>query len=209
MPLPRLLGSLLSCRLLGQLPAFSRSPLEKEMATHSRNLAWKNPTDRGAWRATVRGAARVRHDLATKPSQGPVQSWACPSVCSMLINSALVSMRAQVRSSKNDFLSNSWVFAAQHGNWETWRVDMCIWETLLDPILFYFIVFGPAAWLAGSEFVNQALTLAPCSGSPEFQALELQGSCIPWVLLNVFIDCCYHCPEFRSFGPQLILLTNQ
>ena len=75
------------------------------MAAHSRNLAWKNPTDRGAWQATVRGAARVRHDLATKPSQGSVQSWACPSVYSMLINSALVSMRAQVQSSRNDFLS--------------------------------------------------------------------------------------------------------
>ena len=105
MPLPRLLGGLLSCRLLGWLPAFSRSPLEREMAAHSRNLAWKNPTDRGAWQATVRGAARVRHDLATKPSQGSVQSWACPSVYSMLINSALVSMRAQVQSSRNDFLS--------------------------------------------------------------------------------------------------------
>ena len=26
----------------------------------------ENPTDRGAWRATVHGVARVRHDLATK-----------------------------------------------------------------------------------------------------------------------------------------------
>ena len=32
-------------------------PLEKEMATHSRILAWKNPMDRGAWRATVHGVA--------------------------------------------------------------------------------------------------------------------------------------------------------
>ena len=24
-------------------------PLEKEMATHSSTLAWKNPMDRGAW----------------------------------------------------------------------------------------------------------------------------------------------------------------
>ena len=28
-------------------------PLEKEMATHSSILAWKIPTDRGAWQATV------------------------------------------------------------------------------------------------------------------------------------------------------------
>jgi len=32
-------------------------PLEKEMATHSSILAWKNPMDRGVWRATVPGVA--------------------------------------------------------------------------------------------------------------------------------------------------------
>ena len=32
-------------------------PLEKEMATHSSILAWKNPMDRGAWYATVHGVA--------------------------------------------------------------------------------------------------------------------------------------------------------
>ena len=31
----------------------------------------ENPMDRGAWRATVHGVARVRHDLATKPPQAP------------------------------------------------------------------------------------------------------------------------------------------
>ena len=35
-------------------------PLEKGMATHSSYL--KNPTDRGAWRATVKGSQRVGHD---------------------------------------------------------------------------------------------------------------------------------------------------
>ena len=37
-------------RSLGQ-----KDPLEKEMATPSSILAWGNPTDRGAWRATVHG----------------------------------------------------------------------------------------------------------------------------------------------------------
>ena len=37
------------------------------MATHSSILAWKNPMDRGAWRATVRRITRVEHDLVTKP----------------------------------------------------------------------------------------------------------------------------------------------
>ena len=37
-------------------------PLEEGMATHSSILAWRLPMDRGAWRATVHGVARVRHD---------------------------------------------------------------------------------------------------------------------------------------------------
>jgi len=41
-------------------------PLEKEMATHSSVLAWENPTDRGAWRATVHGVIRVGHELETE-----------------------------------------------------------------------------------------------------------------------------------------------
>jgi len=33
--------------------------LEKEMATHSSVFALENPNDRGAWWATIHGAARV------------------------------------------------------------------------------------------------------------------------------------------------------
>ena len=32
-------------------------PLQKEMATCSSILAWKNSMDRGAWQATVQGVA--------------------------------------------------------------------------------------------------------------------------------------------------------
>ena len=55
----------------GNLPAMletwvqslgQEDPLEKEMATHSSILAWKNPVDRGAWQATVHGVARVGHN---------------------------------------------------------------------------------------------------------------------------------------------------
>ena len=53
---------------MGSIPG-SEDPLEKEMATHSNILAWKNPMDREAWRATVPGVARVRHDLVTKQQQ--------------------------------------------------------------------------------------------------------------------------------------------
>ena len=40
-------------------------PLEKEVATHSSILAREeNPTDRGAWRATVHEVARVQTRLS-------------------------------------------------------------------------------------------------------------------------------------------------
>ena len=37
----------------------------------------ENPMDRGAWRATVHGAARVGHDLATKPSPAALEVILC------------------------------------------------------------------------------------------------------------------------------------
>ena len=45
-------------------------PLEKEMTTHSSSCL-ENSMDRGAWRATVHGVARARHDLATKLQPPP------------------------------------------------------------------------------------------------------------------------------------------
>ena len=39
-------------------------PLEKEMATHARIHAWKNPMDRGAWWATVRGVAKSQTQMS-------------------------------------------------------------------------------------------------------------------------------------------------
>ena len=41
------------------------NPLEEEMATHSSNLAWKNPMDKAA-RASVLRSQRIGHNLATK-----------------------------------------------------------------------------------------------------------------------------------------------
>ena len=34
-----------------------KDPLEEDMATHSIIVAWRVPTDRGAWQATVHGFA--------------------------------------------------------------------------------------------------------------------------------------------------------
>ena len=39
------------------------SPLEKEMATHSSILAWRNPMDRRAWQATVHGVTKSQTRL--------------------------------------------------------------------------------------------------------------------------------------------------
>ena len=41
----------------GSIPALEE-PLEEEMATYSSILSWEIPMDRGAWRATVHGAAK-------------------------------------------------------------------------------------------------------------------------------------------------------
>ena len=42
-----------------------KAPLEKEMTTHSSILAWKNPMDRGAFRAIVHGVAKSWIRLST------------------------------------------------------------------------------------------------------------------------------------------------
>ena len=41
-------------------------PLEMGMSTHSSILYLDSFTDRGAWRATVHGSQRVRHNLVTE-----------------------------------------------------------------------------------------------------------------------------------------------
>ena len=60
----------LQCRRPGFDPwVRKKKEMQKEMATHSSVLAWKNknPMNRGAWRATVHGVTGVGHDLATRP----------------------------------------------------------------------------------------------------------------------------------------------
>ena len=45
-------------------------PLEKEIETHLQYSCLGNPMDRGAWQATVNGAAKkARHNLATKTKE--------------------------------------------------------------------------------------------------------------------------------------------
>ena len=46
-------------------PGWGRSPGEGN-SNPLQHSCLENPTDRGAWQATVHGIARVRHDLATK-----------------------------------------------------------------------------------------------------------------------------------------------
>ena len=42
---------------LGSIPGWE-DPLEEGMATQSSLLAWRIPTDRGAWQATVHGVTK-------------------------------------------------------------------------------------------------------------------------------------------------------
>ena len=37
-------------------------PLEEDMATHSSILAWRIPTDKGDWQATVHGVTQSGHN---------------------------------------------------------------------------------------------------------------------------------------------------
>ena len=47
-----------TCNARDWVPSLGwKDPLEEGMATHSSTLAWRIPTDRGAWRAAVCGAA--------------------------------------------------------------------------------------------------------------------------------------------------------
>ena len=61
------LGASFVAHMVKSLPAMwetqvgflgQEDPLEKEMATHSSILVWKNPMDGGAWRATVHGVTK-------------------------------------------------------------------------------------------------------------------------------------------------------
>ena len=60
--------------------------LAKEMATHSSILGWKNPMNRGAWRATVHGVTKSQRWLSrhgpyiTKPNQFKINFCCCGSV---------------------------------------------------------------------------------------------------------------------------------
>ena len=51
---------------LGSIPGSGRSPGEGN-GNPLQYSCLENPIDRGAWRATVHGIARVGHDLGTKP----------------------------------------------------------------------------------------------------------------------------------------------
>ena len=53
-------------------------PLEEEMATHSRILAWENSMDRGAWWAAIHGVAKSQTRLGT---QHLLDSQRCANLC--------------------------------------------------------------------------------------------------------------------------------
>ena len=55
---------------LGSVPGSGRSPGE-ESGNPFYSSCLENPMDRGAWWDTVRGVARVVHELTTKPQSKP------------------------------------------------------------------------------------------------------------------------------------------
>ena len=59
---------------LGSIPGSGRSPGEGN-GHPLQHSCLENPMDRGAWRATVHGVARVGHDLVTKPAPLLHCSW--------------------------------------------------------------------------------------------------------------------------------------
>ena len=71
------LGNLVA-QMVKNLPAMQENrvqssgredPLEKGITVHSSLLAWRNPMDRGAWRATVHGVAKSRTQLKQRSMQ--------------------------------------------------------------------------------------------------------------------------------------------
>ena len=54
-----------NARDVGSIPGLGRSPGEGN-GNPLQHSCLGNPTDRGAWQATVHGVARVGHDLVTK-----------------------------------------------------------------------------------------------------------------------------------------------
>ena len=48
-------------------------PLEEGLATHSSILAWRIPTDRGAWQATVHGVTKSQTQLSNSAQHSTTQ----------------------------------------------------------------------------------------------------------------------------------------
>ena len=82
------------CRRCRLDPWVRKISLEKEMAMYSSILAWRNPMDRGAWWATIRGVTKSWTRLSTaQGSQVPstqllfscFSEWGscCPESCAL------------------------------------------------------------------------------------------------------------------------------
>ena len=61
-----------------------KDPLEKGNGNPFQYSCLGNPMDRGVWQATVRGVARVRHELVIKPPPPPNKKYSSVSVLPLL-----------------------------------------------------------------------------------------------------------------------------
>ena len=59
-------------------------PLEKEIATHSRNSCLGNPMDKGAWWCTVHGVAKSQRWLSTGHTKHDIKYVKALKICSVL-----------------------------------------------------------------------------------------------------------------------------
>ena len=125
-------------------------PLEEGMATHSSILAWRIPTDRGAWRSVV--SPRVRHDWEIKRSRARCtdgQRW--PSMYRVHWRLTVMGGRKCVKLVKREICATSKAFSC--GVWSRYSPSLLCVDGNVD-----------SAALKGPQIlpVSQAPSWAPC-----------------------------------------------
>ena len=130
-------------------------PLEEGMATHFSILAWRIPIDRGAWWATDH---RVTKTLCLVTESCPL-SLSLSLSLSLYIYIYIYMWRERLKH-----------FAVHQ------KLIQGLKPTLLQ-FLFYVFIFW-VSWCSMQDLssLTRDRTLTPCSGSPDSQQLDCQGS---------------------------------
>ena len=96
-------------------------PLEKEMATHSSILAWKNPMDRGAWQAAVHGVTKSWTQLSTH----------------MQLQASSITWQEAIRTHHHSMMfllpkSITWIQSWGNSSWGTFYKISDLWKNCRD-----------------------------------------------------------------------------